>query len=325
MQIFQKIEYKDLMQIDKKILNPFSREIYIYKIKKDFGEGYTIFYDLGNGIAVHFRSFTPKMNILIAEDCNVSGGSLIFNLASANVDFKFKNSDYSIEKDRFILGLSTNKFYTQMPIKKDQHIMEFAIGIKEKLFLEIFSNVDNIQDYMNKAYKDGCHYIVQKLDIDAFQLEQISCFKDKKTFEDILQSIYLESKTMNLIHYCANKIAKSLNKTLNKEKLVYLNRAKDIIFNEYSSNLSIKNIAYKSAINECYLKKDFKQYFGMTILQMIQERRLEVAKELLALNLTIKEVSAKVGYKNTGHFCKLFLEKFKISPSFYQKQLHKIA
>lgn len=325
MQIFNKIQYKDLIEIDKKIINPFSREIYICKIKEEFGNGYTIFYDLGNGIAVYFRNFTPKINLIIAEECDVSGGSLIFNLSSTNIDFSFKNSKFSLDKDRFILGLSTDQFYTEVPIKKWQHILEFAIGMKEELFLEIFSSVENIQNYMNRAYSDGCQYIVQKLPIDAFQLELINYFKDKNKFEDILQSIYLESKTMSLIHHSATKIAQSLNKNLSEEKLTYLNKAKDIIFNEYSTNLSIKNIAYKSAINECYLKKDFKEYFGMTILQMIQERRLEVAKELLALNLTIKEVSFKVGYKNTGHFCKLFLDKFKISPSLYQKQLQNLA
>lgn len=91
---------------------------------------------------------------------------------------------------------------------------------------------------------------------------------------------------------------------------------------DYNSKLSIKNIAYKSAINECYLKKDFKQYYGMTILQMIQKRRLDVAKKLLKENFSVKEVALKVGYNNTSYFSKLFFNHFSITPNNYRKELN---
>ena len=75
-------------------------------------------------------------------------------------------------------------------------------------------------------------------------------------------------------------------------------------------------------INICYLKKDFKEYYGMTILEMLQKRRLEVAKQLLKENFSVKEVSIKIGYKHSGHFSKLFFDSFGISPSIYRKQLN---
>jgi len=91
---------------------------------------------------------------------------------------------------------------------------------------------------------------------------------------------------------------------------------------EYSSKLSIKNIAYKSAINECYLKKDFKEYYGMTILEMLQKRRLEVARQLLKDDFSVKEVAFKIGYKNSSHFSKLFFQHFSITPNNYKKQFN---
>lgn len=130
---------------------------------------------------------------------------------------------------------------------------------------------------------------------------------------------------MNLLHYTIEKIAKNLNAlsiNYDKNRVSNLERAKEIIMSEYSSNLSIKDIAYKSAINECYLKKDFKKYYGMTILEMLQKRRLEVAKELLKDDFSINEVATKVGYKHTGHFSKLFFNYFNISPNTYKKQIY---
>lgn len=319
MENIQKVNYLDLIELSKKISNPFSREIYIGKIKEEFGDGFTIFYDLGNGIAIYVRNFIPKKNILLIEECNVSGGSLIFNLSS-NIKFIYKDKkEYILKKNSFLLGLSSNKFYVEVPLKKDLPLIEFAIGIKEELFLKLAHPIENIQEYMKKAHKQS-YYILKDLQIDTLQFELFSHFKNEKSFEDILNSIYLESRTTNLLHYTIEKIAKTLNKSLDKNRIYSLERAKEIIMKEYNQNLSIKDIAYKSAINECYLKKDFKQYFGMTILEMLQKRRLEVAKELLNNNFNVNEVATKVGYKHSGHFSKLFFNYFNISPNSYKKQ-----
>ena len=41
MQKIEKINYFDLIEVNKKINNPFSREIFISTIKKEYGNGYT--------------------------------------------------------------------------------------------------------------------------------------------------------------------------------------------------------------------------------------------------------------------------------------------
>lgn len=320
----RKVNYNDLIKISKKISNPFSREISIAKIKEEFGNGYTIFYDLGNGIAVFVRSFIAKKDFVLVEECDISGTSFIFNLSS-NVSFIYKDKqEYILKKNHFFIEIASNRFYCEIPLKKNQSFTLFFIGMKEELFLKLAYPIKNIQEYIKKAHKQS-YYILKESQIDTLQAELFNDFKDENSFEDILKSINLESKTTNLIHYTIEKIAKILDSqiTLDKDRISSLQRAKEIIMQEYSdSNLSIKNIAYKSAINECYLKKDFKKYYGMTILEMLQKRRLEVAKELLKENFALKEVITKIGYKHSGHFNKLFFDNFGISPNNYKKQFY---
>ena len=319
----KKINYNELIKVSKKISNPFSREIHIAKIKEEFGEGFTIFYDLGNGIAVFIRNFTHKKDFILFEECEVSGASFIFNLGT-NVNFIYKDKkEHILKKNCFLIGLSSNKFYVEVPLKKNEHTIMFTIGMKEELFLKLAYSIKNIQDSMKKAHEKS-YFILEDTKIDALQFELLDYFKDENSFEDILKSINLESKTTNLIHYTIEKIAKVVeNSILNfdKNRILCLQRAKEIILKEYDTNLSIKEIAHKSAINECYLKKDFKEYYGMTILDMLQKRRLDVAKQLLKDDFSVKEVALKVGYKHTGHFSKLFFDTFGISPSNYKKQL----
>ncbi|WP_198526405.1 helix-turn-helix domain-containing protein [Halarcobacter anaerophilus] len=38
-------------------------------------------------------------------------------------------------------------------------------------------------------------------------------------------------------------------------------------------------------------------------------------------DFSVKEAALKVGYKHTGHFSKIFSNRFGITPSYYKKQL----
>lgn len=207
--------------------------------------------------------------------------------------------------------------------KKDKHYCTLNVGIKEALFLELTHNLVNLNEKMKEANKKG-YSILTGGKVDPEQNEILKFFKNKDLNEFLLTDLHLESKTINLIEYTIKKIVSNINATYNIDKTIInsLEKAKELITNSYYENLTIKEIAYKSAINECYLKKDFKRYFGMTVYEMLQKRRLTVAKKLLQEELSVKEVCSKVGYKHVGNFSKIFQEHFNISPSKYKKQFN---
>ncbi|WP_375722763.1 AraC family transcriptional regulator [Arcobacter sp. KX21116] len=320
-----KVNYTDLIDIVKTTQNPFSRQTFIAKIKKEYGEGFTIFYDMGNGIGLFVRKIIPKKDLILYEESQVPGACLIFNFGD-NINFTYKDKkEHILKSNYFFIELASNKFYCEIPLKKDEPFFCIFVGIKNDLFLKLAYSIVDIERYMRLAFKES-YYILKDLQIDALQLELSNDFRDENSFEDILKSIYLESKITNLLHYTLEKVSKSLSNSSSishkKDRISSLERAKEIIMNNYNSKLSIKTIAYKSAINECYLKKDFKEYYGMTILEMIQKRRLDIAKKLLKENLSVKEVTVKIGYNNASYFSKLFFNNFKISPNDYRKELN---
>lgn len=319
-----KVDFHNWVELQKEILNPFERLIHIRTINKSLGKGTYFWYDMGNGIGVLIRNFIPNQDItLIEESGGVAGATFIFNLGE-ELNYSFEDKNFTLKNKDFFLELISDKFYAQNHLKKGKKYITLMIAIKEELFLKLGSPIKNIKDYMTKAYEKNRYHIYNG-NIDLEQFEILNTLNSSCFDEDLLKNLYLESKGMNLLHYTIEKIAKNLNAlstNYDKNRVSNLERAKEIIMSEYSSNLSIKDIAYKSAINECYLKKDFKKYYGMTILEMLQKRRLEVAKELLKNDFSINEVATKVGYKHTGHFSKLFFNYFNISPNTYKKQIY---
>lgn len=319
----KKTEYLDIFEEIKTIKNPFSRENFICNVKPEYGLGNYIGYDSGSGIAFFLSNFLLNQDKILIERSNVAGAVLIFNLGD-NYFFTFEdNSKFELKKNSFFLGFCSDKFLVDVSIKKGAEYNMLTIGIKEELFLKLAHNLKNLNEKMQEAKKKN-YAIIKGSQIDPEQKEILSAFTKKEKKEYLLTDLNLESKTMSLIEYTIKKIVSNINATYKIDKTIInsLEKAKQLINTSYYESLTIKEIAYKSAINECYLKKDFKRYFGMTVYEMIQKRRLHVAKELLQEEFSVKEVCSKVGYKHVGNFSKLFQEHFNISPSKYKKQFN---
>lgn len=320
------VNYLDLLTNIKEINNPFSRHIFIGSIKPEYGHGESIWYDMGNGIAVSIRDFFVYEKTILTETSNVPGAVIIFNL-EGSIPYVFKDQhEFLMKSNHFLLGLASENFKVEATFLPNKRYKTLTIGMKEELFLQLGKDIEQINAHMTKA-KELSYGLLQEGFINQEQQEILSSFKDQKSFHDLLKNIFLESKTMDLTHCSLKRVAQLINHSSKQAKpdhsrLNCIERAKEIILNEYASNLSIKEIAYKSAINECYLKKDFKAYYGMTILEMLQRRRLEVAKKLLQKNQSIKEVATHVGYKHTGHFSKLFTQYVGVTPSLFKKEFN---
>lgn len=316
-----KVNYLDLMEDVKKVKKPFSRENFTSNLKPEFGVGTFAWYDSGSGIATSTTNLKFTKDTIATLSSNVAGAVLIFNLENETTHFYKDGKSYTVKKDEYYLGFSSNNFAVDIMFKKDKHYCTLNVGIKEALFLELTHNLVNLNEKMKEANKKG-YSILTGGKVDPEQNEILKFFKNKDLNEFLLTDLHLESKTINLIEYTIKKIVSNINATYNIDKTIInsLEKAKELITNSYYENLTIKEIAYKSAINECYLKKDFKRYFGMTVYEMLQKRRLDVAKKLLQEEFSVKEVCSKVGYKHVGNFSKIFQEHFNITPSKYKKQ-----
>jgi AraC-like DNA-binding protein len=68
-------------------------------------------------------------------------------------------------------------------------------------------------------------------------------------------------------------------------------------------------------MNECYLKKGFKEMFGTTIFDFYQSQRMEHAKYLLyEKGISVTEVSSLLGYSSISHFSTAFKKHTGLKP-----------
>ncbi len=88
---------------------------------------------------------------------------------------------------------------------------------------------------------------------------------------------------------------------------IKIQEACDIINRQEGRPLTIKELARKVAMNECYLKKGFKAITGKTINEYQQLLRMEKAKELLQKKgITVTDAAATLGFSSISHFSTAF-------------------
>ena len=83
--------------------------------------------------------------------------------------------------------------------------------------------------------------------------------------------------------------------------------ARRIIEQHIDQPHTIRELARKVAMNECYLKKGFKTVTGRTIHEYQQELRIDKAKELLQhQGCSVTDVANILGYSSISHFSTAF-------------------
>ena len=84
--------------------------------------------------------------------------------------------------------------------------------------------------------------------------------------------------------------------------------------------IKVNDVVNAIATNRRTLERNFREFTGRTISQEISRMRIERAKRLMMeSNLSFKELSAELGYRNSDHFYKSFLRAEGETPSSFRK------
>lgn len=126
-----------------------------------------------------------------------------------------------------------------------------------------------------------------------------------------------------------NKVRATFEKISNKESVVNhsenakLNVVADVISEyikaHYHEDISLQDVAGHMNYSDAYFCRIFKQCFDKNFLTYLTEFRTERAKELLRdISINIKDISCKVGYRDSNYFTKVFKRLEGVTPTEYR-------
>ncbi len=284
-------------------------------LEEEFGNMSLNFFNTGSGINYSSCIATFFEDTILEGQYNSDVSYLIFNTGN-NIQkksdeysktFDFTNATYC-NGTRYD-GLKEKAFY-----KKNKKYIFHYLLFEDNLFKSLIKDENKLNSNSSSEILIGQNILLKELN-------------DISLVDNNIRELYYESKILELAYSTVNNINESLSRSLhflNEKDIKSLKRAKDILIENIHNPPSLKELAYKSAINEFKLKKGFKELFGNTVYGFLQEYRLNEAKKLLETDdINISEAAYLVGYKNISHFSTIFKKHFGYSPINIRKKQKK--
>jgi AraC-like DNA-binding protein len=201
-------------------------------------------------------------------------------------------------------------------------LIKSAVIEGSKKFEHDTTEVDGLRFFIPEMFLNtNKTKLLQRL--DQYHLDKNINELRKEVFDinlnEVKDSLLLESKILEFIHYW--------RAFLNKEDIVFhfaglsdyqvhcVHNAKALIDQHIADSISIKELSKKVGLNECDLKRAFRQVFHSPVRQYIIKTRMEQARQMvIGTERPIQEICDALGYSNRGHFSNLYQRFFGIAP-----------
>ncbi len=251
-------------------------------------------------LVYHYSKSNPADNYLALKFC--VSGNVYCRKKDTECDYcQLNASKGCIEKVESVDVLSFSF--------KPSYLTQFVKGKK--------SNLSMVDDVLSFKKTDSFSKLLPLCTKNRLVIEALL----NHTFDGSMENIFINAQTQILLLYSMDCMlgekeevftCKFLANELDREKIF---KAREVLLQHIGEPITIKELSRKAAINECYLKKGFKEIFGTTIFDFYQTQRMEHAKYLLyEKGLSVTEVSLMLGYSSISHFSTAFKKHTGIKP-----------
>jgi AraC family transcriptional regulator len=148
----------------------------------------------------------------------------------------------------------------------------------------------------------------------------IYIFTENNKAKEVFANLVLQELVVRLMQTQARTLLLSAETNFaNVNRLAHIAQ---YINKNLGRNLPIKELADEACMSEPNFYRTFRQTFGMTPVDFINQQRIALASKLLrTTNRYLADISIDCGFNNLTYFMKLFRREMGMSPAQYRKQV----
>lgn len=240
--------------------------------------------------------------------------------AEGGATFYFSNGNYQLklEKDKCLLfynPIMALPLHVEVMPKSRLIFLYITVENLHRLFVagseEIaFLNKENIDKkyYADRPLPPMITLTVNQLFQTSVNGPAANVFVKAKAYE--ILALFFNKEEGTDVEQCP-----FLNDEQNVERIRF---AKKILIERMTSPPTLKELSREIGLNEYRLKEGFKNIYGKSVFQFLNDYRMDVARHLLdANNQKVNDVAYQIGYTNPSHFIAAFRKKFGVTPKKY--------
>lgn len=137
-------------------------------------------------------------------------------------------------------------------------------------------------------------------------------------YSGAIRRLFLEGKVLELMALSLQSAMPSKSASshrLKSDDIERIHQARAILLQNLSDPPSLLELARQVGLNDCTLKRGFRQVFNTTVFGCLQQHRMDQARQLLLEeDLSVQQAAHAVGYLSRSHFTAAFRKRFGVSP-----------
>jgi AraC-like DNA-binding protein len=249
--------------------------------------------------------------------------SLCFILSGKITSFKQDGSVDSVYSQGEGFLVSHENFNGSNILHRTDKLSVLSIFMPFDFLARIFKCTSN-KKILQLLSQQRCENFFQKEILVTPQVKSILHQMDQSKPAEELKCFFVASKVYELINHCFEQLTNNIQQgcTLSANDISCLKKARAILAENIAEPPSIIQLSRMVGINDCKLKRGFKQLFNTTPFGYVQDLRMTQARHSLLDGMSsVTSVANQVGYTNVGHFSAAFRKYHGSTPGNFKKNL----
>jgi AraC family transcriptional regulator len=217
--------------------------------------------------------------------------------------------------------------YTIM-IEEEKEVESFCIFFKHGLAEEVFRSFrDSADNLLSDPFKetDGIGFFEKTYHTPkslAYKLDRIRVQSSAPEGEELYHFLMQDLLNTHIQQLSDVDSIQSIRKSTREELYKRISIAHEYIRACYHESITLKDIAQAACLSPNHLLRNYSTIYGKTPHQHITEFRIVETKHLLAeTELSMTEITFRIGLNNPVSFSKLFKQHTGYTPLHYRKKV----
>lgn len=170
------------------------------------------------------------------------------------------------------------------------------------------------------VFFERTHRMTQEVLVAINQLKlSINSEHDSELTKELLHAFLFRLMLNENRRHTESNNLKLTKKSTRQELFKRVTIARDYAQAMYGDSVTLEKLAQVSCLSPNHLLRSFKQMFGISPIQYVNQVRLQKAKQLLLhTSIPIQEICNEVGYSSIGTFSNHFKKSIGLAPTYFR-------
>ncbi|PHI18750.1 hypothetical protein CEQ90_16475 [Lewinellaceae bacterium SD302] len=296
---------------------------YEFDLPEHFGNGCAVALDSTYGLEALIIQATPREEWTLRFAGRKIDPISFYSMAFGDMTASSEQFSFRVKPLQSAIHGGFGPTDYQWAFKAGEELLLMVVFIHKDVFFEQMdcgqlSIPDDLLSVVKNMNKVDTNFLFD----DIYHLPIINNVKDimEQSSVGLLNSTFSAGKIYENIYLALNAYKnyeeqENVRLVKREEQLRIIRNAESILVSRLQEPPTIPELARMVGINQQTLKQGFRQLYGETINQYLNEKRLEQAGILMrGGELSLKEVALAVGYSNASYFSRKFKEKYSVVP-----------